>query len=321
LLQFEEIPGEILGSSPVDSLSELNRVINRAFTKIGMLIEGYKNIIGYRKGGGEADAAAIDQVKHTGYAPLKDPLNINSMTVGGPDPNLNNTILWMDSEFDDKAGNLNSVGGLGPESETARQDELIHASASVHVDRMRRIVMKFVKNIIQIHAFYLWRDKFNDIPVQQTVDGTGIYIPVTLTPEWREGDFLEYNFDVNPYSLTEETPEQKAQKYIWFWNSFVLPNAQFLMQSGYMPNVVDAGKDILDWINIPFDRIFRPMDPNAEKQQKPGEVPPPQQGATRTYERVSRPGHTKAGNRQAMMAAFSGANPQSAGAARFRSAG
>ena len=87
------------------------------------------------------------------------------------------------------------------------------------------------------------------------------------------------------------------------WHTMILPNAEMMMQAGYMPNAAETVRYICKQRNIPFDILLKEMDPMM-KQQIQGQVEAParlNKSSHTVNERISRPGTTPNGNDNVMM--------------------
>ena len=307
ILQYDRVPGESVPIAPTSQLMPLHNLINNLMRKLENQAKRQKSLTAYQQGS-EEDAQAIKDAKDGETIGLMHPDSISAIQTGGTDPGNFNFGLWAAGEFDIQAGNLESIAGLAPQSETFKQDQLLSQSANTQVDAMRLSVLNFYSRVIKKHAWYLWVDQLHDdMELYKTVPGTGLHVPVTLSPEIREGDFIQYNFDINPHSLQEDTPAEKSQKLLGMLQNLVIPTAQFAMQQGYTPNIVGAVKQLAEYQGVPIEQLYMAADPSME-QDKPGQIPQP--GGTHSlYERVSSPGQTSNSRRTALMAA--NANMQS----------
>jgi len=311
LIGFDWVPGEVLPSAPITILEPLHNFINALMRKLENQARRQKSLTVYTKGN-EGDATTIRDAADGATVGLTDTQSVGQIKMGGPEPMNHNMVVWSDEKYDAHAGNLPSLGGLEPQSETATQDKLLHESASALIDSMRRAVMKSLGRVIRAHAWYLWTNPLHNKTNMQTFPGTGFIIPAEFSEEVKEGDFLDYNFTVNPYSLKEVTPLEKANLLITNWERIILPNLQMFMQAGQMPNAVEMARQVFELQNIQMSELFTPMDPDQQQPQEPGQTPwPAQFKRSETHNvRESRPGTTQRGNNQSIMAANAGVQPQ-----------
>jgi len=227
---------------------------------------------------------------------------MENIKYGGADPLTMQALIWALQTTDTEGGNLQSLGGLGPSAETFRGDKLIHDTASTLIRFLQLGLLKTAKSVLRKHAWWTWTEDIRDFEGWTSVPGEHeIPIEWHFTAEEREGDFLDYNFNLVPHSLVDQTPQEKAQEVIELWHSMILPNAEMLMQDGHMPNAVETVRYVCKQRNVPFDILLKAMDPMM-KQQLAGQVQPPARlkESHTVNERISRPGTTPGGNDNVM---------------------
>lgn len=307
LIGFDWVPGEVLPSSPASSLEPLHNFINNVINKIGRQADRQKTLGLYSRKN-EEDAQSIRDASDGQMVGVTDPQAVKEYKFGGPDPVNHNMAIWADQVYDVHGGGLAVLGGTEAMSKTVGQDQLLNQSANSQVNEMRRVVKAALDKVIMKHAWYLWTDPIREYDVVKEIPGSRISIPVKITPEVREGDFLEYNFSVNPYSMRETTPDETIQMILMLWERMVAPNMQLYMQAGVIPNIVGATQKIFELSNINFGEMFLPVDPNVQLGSNAGMIPMPAQfkRSETVNTRISRPGTTQRGNGQAIMAANAG---------------
>ena len=58
----------------------------------------------------------------------------------------------------------------------------------------------------------MWEDQTLELQSSFAVGNSGLQVPSNWTPEYRAGNFEDYDFRVEPYSMVFKTPEQKLQE-------------------------------------------------------------------------------------------------------------
>jgi hypothetical protein len=298
LIGFDWAPDMVLPSPPVINLLPLHNVINVLTRKLERQAARQKTLTVYRAGG-EDDASAIKKAMDGQTVALTDPESVRELKFGGPDPLNSNMEMQFENEFDTQAGGLQTLGGTEAMADTARQEMLMNRSASVQVQKMQEEVFKSLDVLIRKHAWYIWTDNLRSYDAIKS-DTTGKYRwKISIDPEVREGDFLDYNFKINPYSLKERTPEQEAQALIGLWNTVIIPNMPLYQASRQMPNAVEYTNRVMELMDIKSFDVFVPMQggmgqgggdegqPIEMPQQMNQPQPPQRQGPSRN-EQVSR---------------------------------
>ena len=304
VLGYDWVPGELLPVPPTSRLLPLHNFLNEITRKIERQASRQKSLIAVRRGSDE-DAKTIRDASDGQVIALHDPSSAVPMMIGGADMGNHQVGMWADDTFDRLAGGIRVLSGTSPMTETATQDQMLHTSASEMINEMRRALIKFVRELSREHAWYLWTDPIRTISVNKVIEGTGISIPVKFSKEERKGKFIDYNFTINPYSLKDQTPEEKANKLLALWANVVMPNAEILMQSGYIPNVREFTRQVCELQGVPHEDMFMPMDPSMVEDSDGVEMrqPPRLRRFETVNTRISRSGTTDAGNRNQMLSA------------------
>jgi len=217
------------------------------------------------------------------------------------------------------AGNLDSLGGLSPMTETVGQDKLLAESASARIGFMRTRTAAFVREIFEALAWYEWTDPIRERKIEKLLDGSKLPIVSIWSEETREGDWVDYNFDIDVHSMQADTPEIKLQKIGLVLQQYVFPMLPVLQEQGGMIDLKTLMALVAKLSNVPELNDIVTF-------QEPQETPPEQGNAepervkksavtTRTYERVNRPGATRQGKDDVMTRLLMGGNVQESEAA------
>jgi len=119
---------------------------------------------------------------------------------------------FIQEEYDRFAGNLQSMGGLGPQASTVGQEEIIQGNLSRMEADMRMAVVNFASDCILDLGRLMWEDQTLELQTSLPVGNSGINVSSNWTPDNRVGNFDDYEFKVEPYSMVFKTPEQKLQE-------------------------------------------------------------------------------------------------------------
>jgi len=324
-LGFSWIEGNTMPIAPAMHWKDMHELANRLFRKVGRQADREKTFVGVRTGGAKDGNRAVE-ANDGDVVNLDDPKNIAEIHTGGVNATTLGLVVMLKDMFSYFAGNLDTLGGLGPQSDTLGQDQLLSASASMRIQKMQKEMIRFTTGIIKDLLFYLWNDPYIEIPLVKRVKGyEEIAVPVKFGPKDRENDFVEYNIKIEPYSMQHQTPESKLQGLRTVMMEFVAPLMPMMEQQGISLNLEMLFRTIgkLSNINELSDIITYSNPQNAP--QPVGQ--PTGQAAKapvtkRTYERVNRPGATNSGKDQIMQQALFGGKPQdSEKAAVFRPTG
>jgi hypothetical protein len=210
ILGYNEVPGQIMPLPPVALMLDLHELANKLFRKLGDQAQRQKTVLGVM-GGADEDGNRIQEADDGTIMRIDSPDKVREYKFGGIDQTTLAFTLQCRDLFSYFQGNLDSLGGLGPQSETLGQDKLITATAGQRLADMQSQTIEFVDGVLTALAQDMWTDPLLDVPGIKRVGNSDIGIPIRVTPERREGDFFQYNFKVDPFSMQHQTPQLKLQ--------------------------------------------------------------------------------------------------------------
>lgn len=307
LLRFGELPDNIMPAPPLPDMADLNESMNAIYRKLIRQALRQKSILPV-PGGSDPDVTRINQTAD-GHAVRVDgilPQEVNYGNLSQANQMFGNELRQLGSYY---AGNLEALAGLGPQSETVGQDELISQASSKQVQAMQQRTVDFTRGVMESLCWYWWTDPHRDYNVEVPVAG---HPEVTVNEEIkaadREGTWLELNFQVDPYSFQGDSPQKKLQMMNAVMDR-IMQALPVLMQQGLAPNWLGYLKEAArlgnwDWL----ENLLISQEPLSDAEEM---TEAPQFGkpanTKRTYERVSRPGASFQGKQHAMQMALMGA--------------
>ena len=313
ILGFSHVPDNVIPLPQAATMHDLNMALNRVFRKLVNQAERQKTIVAVT--GNPEDADAIKKANDGEGVFIKDMEAVKEIKFGGVDgpsalfaTQLQQTTSYME-------GNIDLLGGLSPQSETAAQDKMLNENANVRVQFMRDKVMDFSEGIIHDLAWYLFTDPLIEVPITMRLEGfEDIWIPSSFTPEDREGDFLSYNFRIAPHSMRHQSPEERFAALSDIWVNHILPAAPLMQMQGMAPNIDEFLRVVSKYKDLPEIKdliIYTGMPP--QEAQPIGNPPSTKPAVTkRTYERINRPGGTQMAKQNNLMQMYAGAGMQPA---------
>ena len=311
-LGFSWIENNTMPVAPAMYWKDMHTLANSLFRKVGRQADREKTVHTVRNGGTQDGQRVVD-ASDGEMVRVDDPKNVGEIHTGGVNATTLGLVVLLKDFFAYFAGNLDTLGGLGPQSETLGQDQLLSASASMRIQKMQKETIRFTTGIIKDLCFYLWNDPYIEIPLVKRLKGyEDITIPVKFGPQDRENDFVEYNIKIEPYSMQHQTPESKLQGLRTVMAEFVAPLLPMMEQQGIGLDIEMLFKKIGKLGNLTeLSDIITYSNPQHQTepvgQSAQGGKPPV---TKRTYERVNRPGATRSGKDQIMQQALFGGNPQ-----------
>ena len=317
-LRFTEVPGNLLPLPPVSEWQDLHSLSNALFRKLSAQAMSHKRVAAFQ-GGSDDDITNLKRamdgegIRYTGGKP-------EEIELGGVDQPTLAFFLNAWDRYNMICGNLDSLGGLSPQSDTATQEKLVNEAASARLKDMGDCVVEFAKDIFRRLAWYVWTDPVRERKYVKVFDEKhGISIDKKWTPETRDGDFLDYNFDIDVFSMQDDGPATRIQKLMTFFERLVLPMQPMMEAQGAMIDM----KAVVDYVarnsNMPEMGemiMFQDRPPNDRAPMggspRPSYISTKSPVTRRIYERVGRPGATRHGRDAAMMQTLLGGNAQPA---------
>ncbi len=310
VLSFTEVPENLMPLAPAAVLMDLHDLCNRLFRKLGRQAERQKTVVGVAAGADE-DGNRILNAADGEMIRLDHPEKTQEYRFGGPDQVNLAMFLQGNDLFNRFAGNLDALGGLSPQADTLGQDQLLTASASKRLESMQAAVVEVTTAMMRDLMFWMWEDPTYDPPLTKRIEGTDIEIPVAFSPDDREGDFFDYNFSINPYSMQGQTPGQKLGTLNQILQTTLIPMLPMMQQQGIGINVHELMNLYAKWGNIDeLQTILTFADPEMGQQGEGPIQPPKSPVSTRTTIRRNIPGASRSGKDHAMMTALMGIGQQ-----------
>lgn len=310
LLGFQDVPGNVMPLPPVAVWRDLHEATNHVWNKLIRQAQRQKTLGVAGPGAGDDAQRAIDA--QDGDVIKIDGQGIQEIRVGGPDQQNMGFGSMLRDLFGYMAGNIDSLGGLGPQADTFGQDKLLAANASKRAEAMQKRVSSFTRAIGHNIAWYVWYDEFMELSVPFDIPRTNLGGTIQWNHASKSGKFVEYNFDIEPYSMVHQSPSDRLQTLSTVLQQFIAPFQQQLQAQGAEIDFekllkLVAKYSAFDDLNELLTFTGGPLQGEESMPRQPGKLGA---NSTRTYERVSRPGRTNRGMAQTMMQLAMGGKPQ-----------
>lgn len=210
-LSLGDVPDNIVPASPAINLKSMHDLQNRLHRRMEADSDAHRIVNVYPPGMAD-DAERLRTAERNGWYQAKNPDQIKQFQSGGIDQRDMALATFLQTEYDRFAGNLQAMGGLGQQASTLGQEELIHGNVSKNVADMRMAVVSFASDCILDLGRLMWEDATLEMKTSMQVGNTDIMVSSDWTPDYRVGEFDDYEFRVEPYSMIFKTPEQKLQE-------------------------------------------------------------------------------------------------------------
>jgi hypothetical protein len=306
-LGFIDVPGNLLPLPPVALWRGLHELTNSTFRKLAEGARAYKKVQGF-PGGHDEDVDAFQKSKHGWGIKFDQAAKPQEIEAGGINRELFAFALQCKELESYISGNIDTLGGLAPQTQTIGQDRLLNESAGIQLRYMSERVVDVVRNIFRALAFYEWNDPVKRRTLLKPVPKFGNSINIEFGPEDKTGELNIYDLDIDVYSIQDESPSIKLQKIRTIWQQDILPAGQIVQQFGGTINPQKYYELLAKYSNTPEVAEMIEFTEQSPTQGGPS-TPALPANTTRTYERVGRPGATPQGASSAIQQILLGGNP------------
>lgn len=298
-LSYGDVPDNFVPLSPMAALFELHSLDNALWVKLARQGRGQKTIWGVQ-GIGDEDAKRATAAPDRAVIPVQSPSGIVPLNFPGVDAPTLAFAMQVHEATRSDLFNLQSLAGLGPQSQTVGQDRQIAQQANKIVEDMAKDTQRFSDKIIRAVAWNIFHDPVRLYETKRKVKNTRLETIAVFNPEMAMSDFFGYNYSIDPYSERHSTPSDR-------WNNIMSMLQTF---APFMQQMAAQG------ISMKFDELIRLyarysgmseledivvfMNPQLPGEGS-GEGPTKSPVSHRVYERLNRPGATQQGANKVMM--------------------
>ena len=244
-LQFESVPDNVLPPSPAQHLINLHELGNALERKSANQARRQKDVTIYR--GDEDEANAIRRAEDGDFVRVANPDMVQALSYGGVNQLNAAFAQTVEAKFSRAAGNLDARAGLGPSAPTAKQDAMIQGQVSRAELWMQTQCAEFIASVAKDLGSMMWVDAA--YRTQGAFQEPGIMFPIEVkwTPEDREGDIIQYNFGVVPYSNKYTSPTERLQNL----NGALQVLAPLVQMAGGVINPVEVAELFASYGQLP----------------------------------------------------------------------
>lgn len=222
------VPNNPLPVAPVGIWYDLHNMANRVFKKLMDQVDNQKDIIFYRPE--LADVAQdVLEAGNLEMIACQDPSGIVMQSFAGQNRDNVEMADRLQGWYNYIAGNPEQIAGIQQKSKTATQAQIMQANSSITLNDMRDIIYDGTADISRTHCWYLWTDPMIKIPKTKRETGNK-ETQLWLTPEQRQGDFLEYVFKIQQRSMSRLDPQTRSNRIVQFAVN-ILPGAVMAAQA------------------------------------------------------------------------------------------
>jgi hypothetical protein len=198
-----------------------------------------------------------------------DPAGIAAIDYGGVIKDLYPGVEWLTGQFNNASGNIQLLNGQGEISDTATEAQYAQGNAHKNVRRMQYKVRCFRRKRAKHLAWLKLSDPMMDEVLPYRMPG-GKLVDLRLSAETREGDYLDYLYDIETDTSAQSDPAIETKRAVEMFG--VLGQLMPFVQAGILDGleimrilsrrfgVEDLDKAILDPVMQQISQqIYGPM--------------------------------------------------------------
>ena len=285
----QPVPGNPFPVAPIGIHYDLHKMANSMMVK-NMEQANREKSIGVCDPSGADEAEDIRTAKD-GDMIMGNPESVKVITYGGNNVKSEQMLQQCQIWHNYMSGNPDQMSGLVSNAESATQANILQANATITIEDARGMIYDCAADTAGKRAWYIHTDPFMDVMLARRKPG-GEYEQLQLTPEQRDGDFLDYTFTLKARSMSRLDPAVRTKRIVEFAANIVpsvMNTAMVAMQMGLPFNVQAAITaiaeeqgildDVQDWFDDPtfMQRVQLQMAMNPQPAGKAGS----EQGGTR----------------------------------------
>lgn len=210
------VPGNPLPVPMVGVWHDLHYLGNKIFKKISDQAQRQKDVLGYKRAAVD-DAKSVVESQDGDAIAMDDPDGAKVYSFGGQQPSNEQHLEHLKAWFNQLAANPEQLAGMRFDANSATQANLMQQNAAVGLEDMKDLVYQAAEAEAAKRAWYLHTDPMIQLPLIRRVDvpspplvvnGQIIPMPpqkqdeqVILTPEARQGDWVDFMFTIIPNSM------------------------------------------------------------------------------------------------------------------------
>ncbi len=260
--------------APVSMIYDIHKIANRTFKRSMNQADREKSVLGYSPAFADEAQDLVDAEDGDTVA-LTDPDAFRVLEWGGSNPKNDQMVGQMQMWFNYMAGNPDQVSGNQTKGttgrkETATKTSAMQGNAAIGLEDAKSIIYERTSEISRNQAWYLHHDPLINMPLVKRITG-GDYQQLELTPEQRQGDFLDFVFKIRARSMVPLDPLQRTRLMTEFAVNMVpaITNAAMIaVQIGVPFNLMRCITDLAEAQGLTADVQEWFNDPEFAAKQK-----------------------------------------------------
>lgn len=233
MLGFTSMSNNILPVAPAGIWYDLHILGNRIARKLARQSERIKRVLAY-EGTASEDVEQIAEADDGETVRVDNLDKIKEIQYGGAGNDSYNWLEWVKKNFSEQSGNIDLLTGTSTNSPTATQAEMLQANTSVRLADMQNSVYEFAAEVLGDLVYHLHTDPLINLPLTKQQNGQAVQ--EQFVGGEQQGEWLDYNIKVQPYSMARPDPNQQTRRKMEFATNVIPAAAQAvqLLGPGFM---------------------------------------------------------------------------------------
>lgn len=314
LIGFNPVLNNVMPLPPVANWIDLDDLENKLYTKLGRQASRQKTI-GICDSSAISDGQNIIKTSDGDVIAVGNPNGFKEASFGGVNQQTLGFALNVRSMADFVMGNLSAQMGLGASASTLGQEQMIRQAANIRIASMQGVLLTATQGVLRDIAFYLHHHPMVEMDITIDITGTDMKLPSRWPyrdngygeeVDVRKGEYEEYDISIQPYSMTDISPGERAQLLRQIWREDILP----AIQLGVIPDVNTYLSYLAKYYDLPELREIVKMSQEVmapqERMSGGGGPSPGKPNGNYTRSNVSRGMTPQAMDQQREMMAMAG---------------
>ena len=228
------VPNNPLPIAPVGVWYDLANAANSMFKKIMDQGERQKDVVVFSPDQSDTAQDILD-ANDGEYIASNDPKAVQVLHLGGQRAENEGMMGQLQLWFNYMSGNPDQMAGLKSDAGTATQADILYSNANIGIEDTKSIIYDVAAEISSKQAWYMHSDPLLHQVLCKREPGNE-QTQIMLTPEQRQGDWLDYSFTIIPRSMAIINPQIRSKRLIEFTTNLLpaaVNSAMMMIQMGY----------------------------------------------------------------------------------------
>lgn len=208
------VPDNPFPIAPISATYDMHKIANRTFIRMMDQADRQKDILAYMPAYADEALDIIDTEDGDSVA-ISNIDGVKVLSFGGANTKNTEMVGQFQMWFNYMSGNPDQVSGNQTRAtkgskETATKASIMQSNASSSIEDARGIIYDATGEVSRRMAWFFHHDPLINMPLTKRTTG-GQYQQLILTPEQRQGDFIDFMFKIRARSLTPVDPQQRAR--------------------------------------------------------------------------------------------------------------